>query len=1630
MLTAVVFLLGGVSVALPQELPTDPEKLFEYAQACLNDGDWKESDRAFRAYLEKFPEGKRVEEVLFGLGNLNLWHRESPARAREWYGKLCEKFPASPNYWNYRFSIAQSYQQQDLKQKAKEEYTKISKEAKDPQVRVNAIQCLWGLENKYFYLNVNQTFTAGQEPAVRASLRNIDRVDYRVTRISYGDVLERLKEGEQANLHEAISKVGKEGRKILKEWTARYAYPNNEQWREEEVKVPSTESGVYIVEGVHEEVTMTVTVLVARHGLIAKAAAGKLLCFAQDRVTSKPVEGLEVRILSPGGPLKGRTDANGLFMTADYKGGLVVGVKDGEVIPAEAGGSGSQDAQPLVHVTTDRPIYRPRQLVHFRVVHRMEQGDRLSLRPGDRLWVEIRDPKGNKVYEQKHALNDFGSISGRFALGDEPSLGEYSVFTRTEQDDANLHQHEWQWLQFEGPGPHHFGRFRVDEYRKPEYKVEVEFKKSPVIQGDEVEATVRADYYFGSPVADAEITWTVHRRYHWWYWRWWAYYCDWYVDEDGEEAEERHHRRWGGAGEEVHRGQGRTDKDGRFPVRFHAQKWDHDAVYTVTAQVTDLSRRVVQGSGTCKATRAEFGLVMTMDKYVYKPGERMNAKVRAATADDKTVADAKITLRAYDRHWKSGNWDDQRLFEGESRTDAQGVAEFNLSSELEGGYIYLVAEARDSKENRVTAEYWVWLCGVNWGGDAVNLNGIDLVPGKKAYSPGETAQILITSQFKNLTFLFTVEGKEVYHHEVVSMKGHTKTVEFKVDRPAYAPNVYVCVTALKENQVVQRQKMLIVDPSAKFVTVEVKPDKAQYRPRQKAVYEVVTKGADGRPVAAEVALGVVDESIYALQDEYAADIRKHFIHRTWNQVGTATSLSFYEWGRADIAEGKDAGGLVGATFALNEARPAAASAKMEKEAGGSGGGKKAYAATEVRSNFADTMLWKTVVTGADGRAVVEVDIPDNLTTWRATARASTADSRFGQETNSVVCRKSMIVRLETPRFFTQNDETVVSAIAHNYLAGEKEVKIEFDATGIEVAGEKEMLVKVAPNGQKRIDWKARVRAPGLAKITVKALSDEDSDAMQLTVPVLPHGSMKWESKAGIVDGRVVEKLVLPPGPVQGTTELTVGVCPTHASMVLDALEYLAGYPYGCVEQTMSRFLPTVIASRALQNLGIRDPGLEEEIPHMVAAGLQRLYNFQHEDGGWGWWERDASNPWITAYVISGLAMARGADHAVEEQVWARGLQALRNQLAEAKEADLQVYLLYALSVAGQKEEAVRDRLAGDLEKLNPYGKALLALVLHQDGKDARRVLEALAKEALVTGAAAHFQGLVRGRWMDDSAESTAAALRAFLKVDPKHELVPRMIHWLSQVRQDRYWGSTKQTAMAVYAITDYLAISGDLNPDMTITLTVNGKQVYSQRVTKENWRKFEGTRRFGAEHLREGENEVVIEKMGNGAPAWSVYLKRYVEAEDIAASQGGIRIERKYSRVVHERGERRLVELGKGAQVVSGDEVEVTLAVTADRDYEWLMMEDPLPSGFEPVREYWGHYGWHWNYWYSRKEFHDEKVSIGMSQLGQGTHTVTYTMRAETPGDFHVLPAAAFNMYHPEIGGNSAESRIRVKDRN
>jgi uncharacterized protein YfaS (alpha-2-macroglobulin family)/tetratricopeptide (TPR) repeat protein len=793
-----------------------------------------------------------------------------------------------------------------------------------------------------------------------------------------------------------------------------------------------------------------------------------------------------------------------------------------------------------------------------------------------------------------------------------------------------------------------------------------------------------------------------------------------------------------------------------------------------------------------------------------------------------------------------------------------------------------------------------------------------------------------------------------------------------------------------------------------------------------------------------------------------------------------------------------------------------------------GPGGTALVEPEVRVNFADTALWLPALTlDENGKAEAEVHFPQSLTTWRLHGYALTKATQVGDATNEVTTTKNLLVRLEAPRFFVERDEVVLSANVHNYLSKEKSVRAElilpediFDAasersnpgarpSSISNTVHLHATATISPNGEHRFDWTVRVKKAGLARITAKALTDEESDGMQLAFPVLVHGVNKTIAQSGSFrvsqEGERTLEVSLPRDIDAEQTRLEVTLSPSLAGVMVDALPYLAGYPYGCVEQTMSRFYPSVLVKDTLKKMGTdletigrqrkqmnsgdltnrfgRDhsPIFDSaELERMVRAGLDRVYYLQRNDGGWGWWREDDSSPYQTAYVLQGLRAARDAGVNIDSGVFVRALNYLRNstekELAKPKDEQqigslqTQAYIAFILSHEHQLESDDLKKWFNSIyeqrAELNNYGRALLALALQAGNRtdDAKTVLRNILQ--FVERDDSNETAWVRTPeacwwfWWNNDIEANAWALKAIALIDPQNELAPRLVKWLLNNRRNgNYWRSTRDTALVIDAMTDFMRAAGESTPDYTLKLALDGIPMKEVKLTKENFFTFDNRLLIYGLQLKPGKHQITIRKEGNGALYYSAYLGYFTKEEDVKGAGNEIFVERQYFKLVpssekvvkaltkaytsgaaHPAGEAKpasatgrvelrdsyaRVPLKNGDAVASGDKIEVVLKLTAKNTYDYLAFEDMKPAGCEPMEL---RSGGRWaGGLCANLELRDEKVVFFIGLLEQGQHVLRYRLRAETPGSFHALPARGFAMYAPEVKGISDEMRLRIR---
>lgn len=1436
--------------------------------------------------------------------------------------------------------------------------------------------------------------------------------------------------------------------KLMADWEYKTKPARNSYYYSyEDVKVPVKEAGVYLVSVNYKNKEAFAYVIVSDFAMILKNDKSDLLAFVVDRKTGIRQPDFSLSMKLPNKKIiESKTDKNGLaFFNIDNLNSppFIIGYNGNNFIISETYLYGTQ-SESLIYLHTDRPVYRPSQTMNYRAIVRSidKNGEYVTPQKGDSATVVIMNSRYEKVKQDTVILSDFGTFTGSFAISDEPPLGDYQIIVQYK-------------------GNYGYFNFSIEEYKKPEYEVSVTLDKKEYTLGDSIKAKVQAKYYFGSPVANATVEYSVYRNY---YWRPWWRNSEWaylYEDDDSEP------RWYGGGSRAVATGSGKLNEDGTFDFVFDTKtdkENQHDYTYQIVANVTDASRREISGATSANVTRAEFFITTNTDKYVYKPDEfvKLNVDIKKFDADKPVQTSFTVKVQRY--WWSGKNYKENResVWEGKGSTNQNGIGNVSFKTD-KAGYYYVVTEATDSRGRVVTNTSYLYVAESGYSDWFYPSNsGMKIIPDKEVYSPGEVMSALVIMPQAGTDVLVTAEGFGIYNKQVVSISSTTAIIRIPITE-GMMPNFYVNISSVAQDQMQNMSQRIAVIPKNKVLKLELITDKKQYKPGESGTVTIKATNESGEPAPMmDIAVGIVDEAIYAIKPDKTPEIQKAFYGNRYNRVQTAFSLNFYFYGSSRDAAATSSADALAPEASRGGARVGRAmnkAMKMEdKEMAGALDDEKLVSPT-IRKDFKDIMLWlPSVRTDKNGFAKVQVKFPDNLTTWRLTARGITQKAEVSQSVIKTVARKELLVRMETPRFITQGDELLVAVNVHNYLLTDKQVKLQFSGENLKIA-DKEKAIKVIADGEQRYDLKISPIKTGVAKLTVKALTNEESDAMELSIPILPKGlKISRSGFAELTEKKQTKQIatLIPQMTDVQSRAITVGLAPSLASTLLGALEDLIGYPYGCVEQTMSRFLPTVIVGNVLKKIDIPfDAKKREELPKMVAQGTKRLYELQHSDGGWGWWNNDETDPFMTAYVIYGLTLTRQAGFEVDMQKYATGINALRAMLEKNNyktndwhkhDATTTAYLCYVASILDRDEldNAVLQK-ALDISKnkdINSYSKSLLAMALKNLGNQqaAQTLVNSLEKEAEINGQKASWKGKTwHYNWQDDEVETSASVLKSLLSCNGNKEIISKGVNYLISKRHGNSWYNTRQTAMVCYALADYVTESKELNPDYNVTVKCNGKIVATKTMTKSDVYKEHFKIEIPNEIIKEGNNEISVEKTGEGKLYVTQLTSYYAIGSAIQPANNGFKVTRDYyllNRKV-QKGNIIYTKEKFNGTIKSGEDLLVKVKIKADNDCEYIMVEDPIPAGCEVVKDNWlyniqdengygsyensiGRYGRIWNWWYADRDIRDEKVTFFARSLSEkNNYEFTYILHAQIPGYFSAMPTTAALMYYPEVMGNA-----------
>jgi len=737
------------------------------------------------------------------------------------------------------------------------------------------------------------------------------------------------------------------------------------------IPIGKRKPGLYLVEAMIGEHRATTLVFVSDTMAVTKVSSGQMFVWTARRDTGGAVPGAHITWTDGTGVLQSATtDASGiasLERTSPEHTYVVAEDRDGGVCISEQYYYDSEIYNTKLFAFTDRPLYRPGDEVNVKFLAREFLSARQSRQaaPGP-VNLTVYDPNGTPLLSQALLLAPDTGAETRFRLPETATAGGYE-------------------LRFAYKGDTYGAAFRVAEYVKPHFEIDIRPSRPEFKTGEAVTGVIALRYPDGKPVRNARVALTLRGQKN--------------VMVDGE-----------------------LRYTGLFPVALKSEELtsdaDGNAAFTLPA-AADPSRYILTALATdgaayrVKLTR-ELLIERSASTYLLRSARQFSDPGQRVHFDLVPVGQASA---------RPVKWEMIRLETQARTTGAFDPAARGWDVAFPGTGSYQLT-LRDERGNLLAAaSHWVSGAGVQ-----APPGSIEIVLDRARYAPGDTAEALVTFAQPVDQALVTLERDKVEQAGLVGRTGswfkarRIAPRQWRVQIPVreeYGPNMTFSVAYTRNGDFVfENAGIEVIEPR---IALQFKADKEVYQPGDKVTLDV-TAQLDGRPVSTLVTLGVVDEMIYVLQPEIAPDIGDFFYHPRRNNVRTTASTSFIGY---DMAQ--PLGGEAPARHNYHE--------------------RGVKVLERPRRDDVDTALWApTLKTDANGHLRVTFTMPDALTRWRVTARAMDAEGRVGQRTAYVRSDKPYYAKWTGPDWMRRGDAPRAAIAVFNQTGKEQALQLSLGGT--------------------------------------------------------------------------------------------------------------------------------------------------------------------------------------------------------------------------------------------------------------------------------------------------------------------------------------------------------------------------------------------------------------------------------------------------------------------------------------------------------------------------------------------------------------------------------------------------------
>jgi uncharacterized protein YfaS (alpha-2-macroglobulin family) len=1464
----------------------------------------------------------------------------------------------------------------------------------------------------------------------------------------------------------------------------------------------------------------------------AHVDAENLIAFVTELETGKPAANVELE-LRPFG-IKAKSDDQGLATIplggAGQKGSHYLVAKRGDDVAfvAEHGGYwsdyGSWFKQARTknlawYVIDDRKMYKPGEEVTLkgwlRTIDANKNGDVGPMPDLGSVEYKVYDSQNNEIAKGQTTVSAVGGFDTKFTLPKTPNLGHARVQLTAKGKDP--------WVT--SGGTHHHA-FQIEEFRRPEFEVSAAASQGPFLVGQGGDVTVKAKYYSGGPLPGAPVQWNVTASattftppnrddFVFGQWTpWWGHrgYDD-YDDYGG---------RGGGRGYKPPKTwnlASKTDAIGEHTMHldFLSIKPAVPMSVQTNASVTDVNRQTWTSSAALIVHPASYYVGLRTKKPFVEKGQPFPIDVIGVDLDGRAVVNAKIAIKAVrlDYEYKKGKYTEKEVDPQDCNVTAAKDPAPCAFKTKEGGTYKVTATITDDRGrvNQTTLTFWVT------GGDRVparevRQEEVQLIPDKKEYAAGNTAELLLQAPFYPAEGIVTWRRSGIVKTERISLAGPTKVITVPIT-DVMTPNLYVQVDLVgaaarlddkgdPDPKLPKRPAYAVgtinlpIPPKQRTLKVEVKPAAAKVAPGQSTKLNVTVLDANGKPVPnAETAVIVVDEAVLALTGyqfpdpldtfygQRGADARDHYLRaqvklakpdagvlaQTASTRGAPGGGGEMNRRMADMESSDDAMGGAApppppappAQAAPMEEKPMAKAEKKERSKNSEQDEAQKQQGTgqtiAIRSNFNPLAAFApTVKTDAQGRATIDIKVPDNLTRYRIVAIATAGDKQFGKGEDALTARLPLMVRPSPPRFLNFGDTFQLPVVVQNQTDAPMTVRLAARTTNANLTDGAGREVTVPANDRVEVQFPAAAEMAGIARFQIVGNAGNASDAAELALPVWTPATTEAFATYGVIDdGAIKQPVALPGQVVTQFGGIDVTTASTNLQALTDAMLYLVKYPYECAEQRSSRIMAIAALKDVLKAFRTKDMPSAQAMETSVAGDIERLSQMQNHDGGFAFWERGRpSEPYVSVYVVSALSRAAKKGFTVPANILERGKNYLRSieshyphwYTKEIRET-ISSYALYTRKQMGDLDVPKAKQLyasAGGAAKLSMEANAwLLGTLAGQAAAQAERtaiVRHATNKVSETAGAANFTTSYGDGAYvlLASDRRVDAVMLESLILEQPKLDLIPKIVTGLLGHRKAGRWLNTQENTFALLAMDTYFQTYEKTTPDFVARVWL-GNDYAGDHAFKGYSTDYFAIPIPMKDVAAHDKQDLTIQKDGKGRLYYRIGMTYAPASLKLAAADYGFVVQRTYEGVDDPKD---VVKQPDGTwKMKAGARVRVKLTMVNENRRYHVALVDPLPAGLETLNpalavtgpiptdpteqksrdRYW----WWYGPWYEHQNMRDERVEAFAALLWEGVHSYTYVARATTPGNFVVPPPKAEEMYMPETFGRGASDRVIIE---